>query len=294
MKNVIRSVVAVAGLAAAATAGTTRLDLQVSLDGVSWSDSVTVNANASQQVRVLTRAVVSYIAADGEALPIGFASLTWQPVFSNVRGLANDAIAPFANQGNNTNGGAITNDGSPLDGPFGRISPFAGTGPSTAQSYVVHQHTAGSGGAPAGSFYRIARNDVTRWVGTGATTGTSSANNFSGSGGVATVQKLAGRVAADPAISFELAPEILRLAIDVRGVGAGQEHTIGVEAPIDGMSRNTTTGAREASWIRDQSDTSGAIKGSVVVDGASIRIIPAPGSLALLGLGGLVAGRRRR
>ncbi len=293
MKNVIRSVVAVAGLAAVATAGTTKLDLQVSLDGVTWSDSVTVNANAATTVRVLSRAVISYIAAEGEAAPIGFASLTWQPVFSNVR-VGSDSIAPFASQGNNTNGGAITPDASPLDGPFGRLSPFAGTGPSTSQSYVVHTHTAGSGGAPAGTFYRIARNDVTRWMGTGPTSGTASVNNFNGAGGVATVQKLAGRVPADPAISFDLAPEILRLAIDVRGVGSGLSHEIAFGAPTNGMSRNSANGNREASWIRDSADTSGAIKGIVEVDGATIRIVPAPGSLALLGLGGLVVGRRRR
>ena len=33
---------------------------------------------------------------------------------------------------------------------------------------------------------------------------------------------------------------------------------------------------------------------SVVLDGAVINVVPAPASLALLGLGGLVAGRRRR
>jgi len=292
MKNVIRSVVAVAGLAAVASAGISRLDLQVSLDGQTWSDSVTVSATAAQTARVLTRAVISYIPDAGEAAPIGFASLTWQPVFSNIR-TGQDQIAAFSNQGNNTNGGAIIPQAD-TDGPFGRVIPFAGTGPSTSQSYVVHTHTAGSGGAPAGNFFRIARNDITRWVGLGPTTTVTAVNNFNGSGGVATVQKLAGRVAADPAISYDVAPVILVLGIDVRGVGSGLSHVIGLDAPLLGMSRDSATGNRQAAWMRDLADASGGIKGIVQVDGAEIRIIPAPGSLALLGLGGLIVGRRRR
>lgn len=294
MKNVISSVVAVAGLAALAAAGTTRLDLQVSLDGLMWTDSVTVNADDASTARVLTRALISYIPADGEAAPIGFASLTWQPVFSNVR-VGLDSVAPFANQGNNTNGGANpSGDADLTNGPYGRLIPFAGTGPSTSQSYAVHTHTAGSGGAPAGTYFRIARNDITRWMGTGATTGVAAVNNFNGSGGVATVQKLAGRNSLDPAISYDVTPVIAIFGLNVRGVGAGLSHIIGVEAPTLGMSRNGTTGLREAAWMRDLADSSGAIKGVVEVDGAEIRVIPAPGSLALLGLGGLVIGRRRR
>jgi uncharacterized protein (TIGR03382 family) len=291
MKNVIGSLVAVAGLAAAANAQSL-LNLQVSTDGINWSDNAEVRASSGATTTVLMRALVSYT---GTATTIGFASLTWQPTFGNVRPGV-DSVQPFANQGNNTNGGSITPDATPLDGPFGRVSPFAATGPSGVQSYAAIAHSGGSGGAPPGNYLRISRNDVTRWMGTGPTSGTGSANNFSGSGGVACVQKSFGNVGpADPPFQGGHTDVLIwQIALTVGGVGQGETHVIDVIAPTDGMSRNTTTGNREASWYASNGDNSGSVKGTVEVDAATITITPAPGALALLGLGGLVAGRRRR
>jgi hypothetical protein len=294
MKNVIGSLIAVAGLAAVASAQTSRLDIQVSTDGVNWSDSADVRASSGATATVLVRARISFT---GSATPVGFASLTWQPVAENVRAGV-DSFNAFANQGNNTNGGSVTPDASPLDGPFGRVSPFASTGPTLGGTlfYAPIAHSANSGGAPNGSFLRIARNDVTRWMGTGPTSGTAAVNNFNGAGGVACVQKGSGLVTpADPPFQGGITDVlILQLAMTVGGVGQGETHTINLIAPTDGMSRNSNTNTREASWFSGPSDNSGSVKGVVEVDGANIVITPAPGVLALLGLGGLVAGRRRR
>lgn len=296
MKNVIGSLLAVAGLAAAANAQS-KLDVQVSLDGVNWADSVEVTANSAETRTVLVRYTMTWLGT--AATPVGFASLTFQPTVGGARAV--DSFQAFANQGNNGTGGGVDLDGSPLDGPFGRLKPFAGTGPSGAQSYITHRHTGGAGGAPndlpAGeSYLRIARNDVTRWCGTGPTSGTSAANNFNGAGGVACVQKGSGNVSAtDPPFQGGITNvEVMRLALTVGGVGNGEMHDLTLGAPVEGMSRNSTTGAREASWFSSGSDNSGSIKGAVTTDGATIHITPAPGALALLGLGGLVAGRRRR
>jgi len=291
MKNVIGSLVAIAGMAVAANADTSKLDILVSRDGVNWSPSVTLNPNAGQ-----TRAYVAYVMSyvGTSAAPNAFASLTFQPVFSNVR-VGTDSVAAFANQGNNTNGGAIDSraDYSQAGG-FGRLKPWAATGPSTSQSYVVHTHTASSGGAPAGNFFRIARNDITRWAGTGATTGTAAVNNFNGAGGVVAGQKQVPG-AADPArVAGTQNLVLMVLALDVGGVAPGASHTIVAGAPLEGMSRNATTGAREASWWANTSENAASIKASVEVAAGEINIIPAPGALALLGLGGMVAGRRRR
>lgn len=291
MKNVIGSLVAIAGLAAAANAQSL-LNLQVSTDGDNWSNNVDVSLSAGQTATVLVRAAISYT---GTGAAVGFASLTWQPVFGNVR--PSDSVQPFANQGNNTNGGAVVLDGTPMDGPFGRTQPFGATGPSGTQSYEAIAHAGGSGGAPAGTYLRIARNDITRWMGTGATTGAAAVNNFNGAGGVACVQKGAGLVnpAVDPPFNGSITDVvIMQLALTVGGVGQGESHIIDVIAPTDGMSRNSTTGAREASWFDSLFDNSGRTKGTVEVSPASITITPAPGALALLGLGGLVVGRRRR
>lgn len=289
MKNVIGSLVAIAGLAAAANAQSL-LNLQVSLDGVNWSDNVDVAASSGTPTPVLVRASISYT---GTTATFGFASLTWQPVFGNVR--AGDEVRAFANQGNNLNGGGVILDGSPMDGPFGRIQPFASTGPSGTQFYAAIAHSGGSGGAPAGNFLRISRNDVTRWMGTGPTTTASAVNNFNGAGGVACVQK-ATPGTADPARNNESTNVVIfQISLLVDGVGQGETHVIDVLAPTDGMSRNSNTGNREASWFANLAgDNSGSVKGTVEVDGASITITPAPGALALLGLGGLVVGRRRR
>ncbi len=294
MKNVIGSLVAVAGLAVAANAQS-RLDLQVSLDGVNWSDSVEVNASTGNSATVLMRAMISWTGDVGQTTgPVAFASLTWQPVFGNVRPGV-DSVQPFANQGNNLNGGGVNLDADPLDGPFGRVIPFASTGPSGTASYQAIAHAGGSGGAPAGNYLRISRNDITRWPGTGPTTGTTAVNNFNGAGGVACVQKAVPTPGVDPDRREGINDIVIfQIALTVGGVGQGETHDIDVTAPTDGMSRNTVTGAREASWFRGPGDNSGAVKGAVEVDGAAIRITPAPGALALLGLGGLVAGRRRR
>jgi hypothetical protein len=285
-----------AGTARAQT-GQTELMFQVSLDGTNWSSRIAILPLPGVATPVLMRAKVRYIPGLGEPMPIAFASLTWQPVFSNVR-VATDRILPFAARGNNLTGGAVTLDSTPLDGPFGRLSPFAGTGPSTSQSYVVHTHTAGSGGAPEGNFYRIARNDVTRWMGTGPTNGTAAVNNFNGAGGVSSVQRLAGRTPSDPAVSYDLEPVLLQMGIVFESNVAMDTRVVGIGAPVEGMSRSPTTGVRQASWVRDLLDTTGLIKGNVIVDGAEIMILPAPGVAGVImfaaGMVGMVRRRRVR
>jgi uncharacterized protein (TIGR03382 family) len=84
------------------------------------------------------------------------------------------------------------------------------------------------------------------------------------------------------------------LQLNTGSVANGASWDIAAGAPLEGFSRNSTTGAREATWYGNTTESAGSVKGAVVVNGASIHIIPAPGSLALIGLGGLVAGRRRR
>lgn len=275
-----------------AQASRTLLNLQVSRDGVNWTNELTLDPSTDGG-RVLMRASVSW-QSDGHNLPIGFASLTWQPVISGVR--AGDSVASFANMGNNTNGGGVDLDGSPVDGPFGRVRPFAATGPSGLQSYVVHHHTNGSGDAPAGSYFRIARNDVTRWMGTGLTIGTAAVNNFNGAGGIATVQKGASLVGtADPAFRFGITDiTILQLGLDFAARAPGETSEIGIGAPLEGASRDATTGVRRGTWYQYSNDNSGNMSGDLVVTGATIHLVPTPAAMGLLISAGLVASSRRR
>jgi hypothetical protein len=278
--------------AALGTVGNTLLNLQVSRDGTTWTNSLEFNPNDVGR-RVLVRASVSWLANGGPS-PIGFASLTWQPVISNVRD--SETIAPFANAGNNLNGGGVDLDSTPLDGPYGRVRPFAATGPSGLNFYSIQRHTNGSGGAPATSYLRIARNDITNWAGVGPTSGTAAANNFNGAGGVACVQKGVGNVgSADPAFAYGTQDIVIfQFALDVGTLTPGEHRNLGVAAPLEGMSRNSTTGERKANWFTSSSDNFGDLEGAVVVNEAHINLVPSPASLTLLGLANVAFSSRRR
>jgi uncharacterized protein (TIGR03382 family) len=281
VKNIIASIVAAAGIASMANAQITQMDVQTSLDGVNWAGG---NRNVNPGTTVQFRYKVSFNLNGTTATPTGFASLTFQPTVSNWGGT--DTLNAFATSGNNTNGGAVTE----ASGQFGRIIPFASTGATTSDPYRGHTQT-----VSGTNFLRIARTTITNWVGQGLTSGTSAANNFNGAGGLACVQKAFSLVVpgTDPAFNSAISNVVIaKFSMTLGGDAAARVLT--VSAPTDGMSRNTTTGAREASWFTSNSDNFGALKGTVQVADATLTIVPAPGAMALLGMGGLVALRRRR
>lgn len=280
MKNIIATVVAAAGLATIANAQISRLSVETSLDGISWSNA-TRNVNPGTTVQF--RYSMSFDANGTTSTPTGFASLSFQPTVSSWTGA--DTLAAFATIGNNTNGGTVTE----ASGQYGRISPFGSTGPASTDPY--RGHTQANAGV---NYLRIARTTITNWVGAGATTGTTAANNFNGAGGLACVQKSASLVGtADPAFNPSISNVVLaKFALTLSADAAAR--TLVIDAPTDGMSRNATTGVREAAWFSSNTDSFGSIKGAVSVTTASLNVVPAPGMLGLMGMGGLVALRRRR
>jgi hypothetical protein len=284
MKSVIASLVAVAGLSVAAVADiNTRVDMLVSSDGLNFGSSVDLLPDTGMRtVEVLVR--MTYIGTRTDVA--GFASAVFQPTVSNFGGT--DVALGFVN------GGAGSNTSSPLGvvadapGQYGRISPFGRTAMSTSTAITNHLHSAGSGGAPAGSWLRIAQRQVTSWIGgTGNTTGGSGVN----------VAQLAnvGRTAADPAFNPELSVSVFRFGMQIN-TDTG-ERTLLVDAPLAGFgNRATATGDREIYWWSQAglNGSSGDVRGTALVNGGTINIVPAPASLALLGLGGLCVARRRR
>lgn len=271
----LSAVIAVAGMSLAATGQTTRLVVETSADGLTWlSGTRFVSPNST----VLFRYRASFDADDTAANPIGLASLTFQPVIANPT-LGQDVIGPFADIGNNGNGGSVVLDDSPLDGPFGRISPFAATGPAGLLRYAVKSHSSGSGGAPGGRWLRIARSDITRWVGTGPTSGTAAVNNFNGAGGIACVQKAAGNLSpTDP--PFHAGINNVSMAQFALFVGPQVgPRTLVIDAPVDGMSRDATTGARQASWFAHGADNFGSVKAPVSVIPAQVAVVSDPWTL---------------
>jgi len=273
MKSVIASLVAVAGIAVAANADVnTRISMLVSADGTNFAPEVTVAPGDTVQVLVS----VSYT---GTAAPLGLASFVFQPTVSNFIG------TPFGY----VNGGAGSNTSTPSGvisdsaGNYGRISPWARTSLGTAQA--ISNFNNNSVGQPAGNWLRIAQHQVTAWFG--------GAGNTSGGSGVPIAQlSNVGRTASDPAFN----PSTQNVHVFRFGftVGAGASADMFVDAPAAGFGNlNTVTGEREVRWWADLNEATGSIVGTALVVPGIVHI-PSPASLALLGLGGLAIGRRRR
>jgi hypothetical protein len=257
-----RLLVGVAGMAGIASAQVTRMAVETSLDGVSWSGGTrAVPAGSTLQFRY----VVTFDANGTTATPIGFAALTFQPTVSGWS--ASETLASFAAVGNNTNGGSVPE----ASGLFGRITPFAATGPTTTDPY--RGHTQSVSGV---NYLRLARTTITNWIGVGLTTGTSAANNFNGAGGVVCVQKGVNALnTSDPAFNGSISGVVVaRFGMTLSGDTS--ERTLVFDAPTAGMSRNATTGAREASWYSSASDLVGTIKGAVSVTPAQVIICQPP------------------
>jgi len=272
MKNVIASIVAVAGIAAAATAQTT-IDLQVSLDGITWDN--TVNAAPGQTVQ--SRILFTYT---GTAVPLGFASAVVQPTVSgwgadlNFLGLVNNGQG-----GNTTSPAGVVDD---VVGAYGRIRPFG------RNAYAATNALKGFVQESVGvNYLRISQTQTTSFPG-----GT---GNSTGNAGVQIAQlSNVGRTVLDPdfqtgstnVVGFKFGFTIAPGTVNFR--------SLDVNIPLAGIGNREPGIGGQVYWFSTLTEATGQIRGGVTVDGATVNIIPAPAALALLGLGGLVGGRRRR
>lgn len=281
MKKVIASLVAVAGLSVAAQ-GQGIIKFQVSPAGAeNWTSSLDAAPGSMFDVR----ATVSYT---GGAMPLGMASLFFQPTVSNWG--AGDVLGAFAN------GGAGGNESTPAGvvddaaGLYGRVRPWGANGLSTTSFLRGHIHTNPAPGF-TGTFLRISQNQNTAWLGaTGNTTG--------GSGVPIRQFNNIGRTAATPPFMTNLGNQGVPIVIFKYKVTLGADdaaRTLSVDAPAAGIgNRSTTTLNGQIYWYATDSETTGSIRGDASVMTASVNVVPTPASLALLGLGGLAIGRRRR
>jgi hypothetical protein len=279
-------VVCVAGLVSTLSTArgevNTRVDILVSSDGLNFSSHALMVPNSGRRTfEVLVR--MTYIGPRTDVA--GFASAVFQPTVSNFGGT--DVALGYAN------GGAGSNTSSPpgvvadAPGQYGRISPWGRTAMSTTTAISNHLHSGGSGGAPAGSWLRIAQRQVTAWIGgTGNTTGGSGVN----------VAQLAnvGRTAADPAFNSSLSVNVFRFGIQLDTNLS--DRILVIDAPLNGFgNRNSATGEREVYWWSQGglNGSSGDIRGTAIVNTAVIGI-PAPAGALALGVGGWLLARRRR
>jgi uncharacterized protein (TIGR03382 family) len=283
MKSVIASLVAVAGMSVAANAVVnTSVVFQTSSDGNNWFGGTHDYAPGTQ---VMSRALVTYT---GTGTPFGLASFVFQPTVSNATAL--DTMSAFINGGVGSN--TSTPPGVLIGGQandttsFGRLSPWgrSATAASSAIRGFFHTNPNGDGV----NFLRIAQSQVTSWIG--------GAGNTTGGSGVNIAQlSNVGRTTSDPAFNGSLSNVyVFKFGLTLDAAN-GTRPDLVVDAPLAGFgNRNTTTGDREVYWWGDMNEASGSIRGTASVTTATIHVIPTPASLALLGLGGLAIGRRRR
>jgi hypothetical protein len=315
MKKVIASMIVLAGVAGTVNAqtwepGGGRLSFEVFDPTTStWTNSVSVLSGATVQVRVRA----SYIGTRTDLFAMGEA--LYQPTFSNAdntgTGAQADQVGTYVNGGNggNSTAGSILttadgNNGGALAG-YGRVNFGATVNAATAfNTLSTFRHTAGSDGAPAGSYIRIAGVFVSQWP----------------------------RV-LNPVPPVDVVADDLNRIL--RGVSAQQQsrdlqptfHTQGLNNVIfrqaitlsdDAATRTlqfssfqeairrwgSATGTTEpddrrymtwqTSSSNSGSDANGHRTGVEFVPASIIVNIPTPGAAALMGLGGLMAARRRR
>jgi hypothetical protein len=277
-----RAAVVLASLAVVHGAGAevnTRIRWEVSANGIDWGGGIVLRqTGATYQVR----AVVSYI---GTEATVGLASFVFQPTVSNWS--QGDILLPFVNggQGGNTSTpvGVV-----PVDGPgYGRVVPWGRTALSATSFLRGHTHPGGAGGAPAGSWLRIAQNQVTAWIGgIGNTTG--------GSGVPISQLSSVGRSSADPAFNDQLQNIVVfRMGIDLSDSPTNFDPIV-IDSPIEGFgNRNAATGEREVYWFASMTEATGSIRGTAIVEPVSL-VLQTPASMFMVGAGGLVVSRRRR
>ncbi len=304
MKNVIVSMLAVAGLAGIASAQTTteqgggRLTFQVYNPVTNaWGSSI----DAAPGQRVELRVVASYTGTRTDLFAMGEA--LYQPTLSNAdntgTGAQQDQIGAWRNGGNGGNsiaGSMLSvaegNQGTAL-ADYGRVlfggTATAATGSNTMTSF---RHTGGSDGAPAGSWIRMAGNFVTQWPAALPAAPAAADTNRILRGISAQQQSFALNSTFHVA---GLSNVIFRQAIILSDDPAAR--TVQFSSFIESARRVANTGTddtRFISWQTSNSDSGSHRTLGVQYVPANINVVPTPASMALMGLGGLVAARRRR
>lgn len=259
MKKTI-AILAVAGLAAMANAQSTRLVFEVSNDsGATWGSNVTVNPGATVHVRTRVQLVNA-----GTNTVLGLAGITFQPTLTNFK--AADARVAFDNEAT----GAGTSENPQTN--TGRILPFAsaGMGPASASGVLTSHRDPG---------------EILRFAGANATgpiPGGASNNLAHGVNSAQTPRSIGGT-------NFREGTDVVvfRYAITINDAT--------VRDLVAGINQGAVQNNR-GSWYRTDAGTGSllATMGESLAATIHVAEVPAPGALALLGLGGMVAARRRR
>lgn len=312
MKNIIVSLVALAGIAGVASAQLTQqpiganLRYEVAVNGGAWSSSV--NANPGDQVE--WRAVLNITAPNAVAL----GSIFYQPVIVNAdnTGPSMDMLGAWRNggisgQGNTNlqpgllsladgaNSGALSSYGRVRFGFTSRSTTAGNSGGLTGFRHDASADTDINGLSASGGFglIRIAGANNPNWYPENIPNGTVALNN----------QILWGVVSDNPAatstwfLSGTTDLVLFRQAIVLSD--ATDARTISITSEAATLFRaGGSAGTDDTRFMRSaalgEGGPTSTIRNGVEYTAGVINVVPAPGAVALLGLGGLVAGRRRR
>jgi hypothetical protein len=298
MKKMIGSMIAVAGLAAAAHAQPLATQLRYEVrpfdagNDNGWASSIDVLPGT----RVEVRALVSYT---GTGTVGGLGQIVFQPIVSNWG--AGDALVTNSMTGQtgpadgigpvggtrSTPMGTVSN----LPGVYGRITPWGANATSTSTYLRGH---AGTG--TAAGMLRIAQNHITNWIGVGATSGSTANNNQNGGGGVSIAQIASpARLTSDPPFDNR-SSNILVFKFSFTLGADPSARTLSINTPENGFNRTLVSGqyVPNIRWFASEQEATPSIQTAAAAVAGNVNVVPTPGALALLGLGGLVAARRRR
>lgn len=278
----------------------TQLRYEARIFNPSNNDGWTTNLVAMPGSRIEVRAIVGTTTVSG---PVGLNEIIYQPVVSSWSpaddlltnsdlGLSGPGYLP---SGIGLHGSSTTTPPAYVPdqpGVYGRITPFAAVFTSTSSYIRGHTHTVGGV-----SYLRIAQNHITNWIGVGATSGTASANNFNGGGGVNSAQGRLDRYLTDPRYPPSVIGTTNILLFKFGFVLSPQTdpRTMTISTPAEGIGGAYTNGVfqRFARWYEAPDIIVGHIRESVTVFDAVITV-PTPALLAPATTILAIARRRRR
>lgn len=296
MKKVIGSLVAVAGLAAVANAQTT-LKYEVRVFNAANDTGWASNVDVAPGTRVEVRALVSYT---GTGTVGGLGQIAFQPIVSNWTGadtlMTNDLTGQTGPVGGigpvggtrSTPIGTVDN----LPGVYGRVTPWGAN--ATTTSTFLRGHV---GTGTAAGLLRIAQAHITNWIGVGATSGATANNNVNGGGGVSIAQIAnPSRTTSDPAFNNG-SQNLITFKFSFTVSGANVDRVLGIDTPAAGFNQVLSSGqyVPNIRWFATETEATPSVQTAAsTIPGSVHVVVPAPGAMALMGLGGLVAARRRR
>lgn len=265
-----------------------------------WASSL----NALPGDRIEVRAMVSYV---GTAPVIALGQITFQPTVSNWTAgdnlLTNYELGQsgthFHPYGIGSSGGYLSTPpaGVPdAPGLYGRAMPFTAAAVTIAgNDFHYRGHTQNVGGV---SYLRIARSDVTNWIGVGPSSGSAAINNVTGAGGVTCWQGSLGS-SRDP----NAPPPLIRTEnIFVFKFGfvlstSPSSRSLVVDTPPLGFGRRTSAsdfGGPSTGWFMNTGEIGiGSQVTNAFAVPATIHVVPSPASM-MVGVVGMLAVRLRR